>query len=87
MRFKSARWMMERHRQAQVRTRYWQRHSCDRWPHWLKELQTEINYWLTATSRKRHIAPFNKLENGRKRRAQRRFKIKEREACYDDPCT
>lgn len=43
-------------------------------PQWLLSLLDEINYWMKATSRKRHSPPFNKRKSGQERRAQRRFK-------------
>lgn len=43
-------------------------------PQWLLKLIDEINYWMKASSRKRHGEPFNKRDAGFKRRQERRLK-------------
>lgn len=38
-------------------------------------LELEVRYWLRATSRRRHSAPFAKRPAGFKRRQARKFKL------------
>lgn len=52
--------------------RQYRRHPTDRRPQWLKNLEREVKYWLTATSHRRHPLSFNKSRRGRLRRNERR---------------
>jgi ribosomal protein L20 len=51
------------------------RHPADRRPLWLRRLDAEVKYWLTASAHRPHSKPFNKTMKGYFRRQQRQFKV------------
>lgn len=62
--------------------RWARRHPCEKTPWWLNELAEDIRYWLRRTAHLRHSEPFNKRDAGRLRRAQKRFKLNERNGAF-----